>query len=87
MRRDWTGGFVYVIVERDVGVGVDDARGQIFSTGINHRYICRGSDILPYRSDFAVLHVNAAALDVAVSDGHHDGVFDQDIVVRCGLSG
>jgi hypothetical protein len=70
------------IIERDVGVGVNDARSQVFPAGIDHRNIGRRGYVFTYSGDFAILHINAAALDVAVSFRHHDGVFDQDIVVR-----
>ena len=39
--------------------------------------------VLAHGGDFAVLDVDAAVLDVAVSDGHDDGVLDDDIIVSC----
>ena len=34
------------------------------------------------RGNFSVLDVNAAVLNVAVGDGHHHGVLDQNFIVR-----
>ena len=89
VRRDRTGGFVHVVIERDVGVRVDNARRQIFSARIDHRGHAGAGDVLADGGNLSVLYINAAALDIAVSDGHHDGIFDQDFVMvgRRGLCG
>ena len=35
--------------------------------------------------DLAVLYIDGAVLDVAVSDGHHGGVLDDNFIVNGGL--
>ncbi len=82
LRRDRAGGLVHVVVERDVRVGVDDARRQIFAACIDHGGGRRRVYIFADRGDLAVLDVDAAVLNVAVRDGHHHGVLDQDFIVR-----
>ena len=87
LRRDRAGGLVHVIIQRDVRVRIDDARRQIFAAGIDHRRARRRSHILADGRDLAILDIDAAVLDIAVGDRHHDGVLDQDFIVRSGAGG
>ena len=84
LRRDRAGGFVDVVVERDMRVRIDDAGRQIFSAGVDHGRRRRRIHVLADGGDFAVLDIDAAVLDVAVSYGHHDGVLDYNFVVPGG---
>ena len=84
MRCDRACGFVDVFVERDVGVGIDDAGRQIFASGIDYRRASGRRDVLPYGSDFAVFDIDAAVRNLAMGYSHDHGVLDEYLVVGGG---
>ena len=82
LRRDRAGGLVHVVVERNVRVRVDDARREIFASGIDHGGAGGGVHVFAHGGNLSVLDVDAAVLNIAVGDGHHHGVLDQNFIVR-----
>src|SRR6202030_1875896 len=64
LRRNRAGGFVYVVIESDVGVGVDDAGGEVFSFGVDDGSCGGRVDAFSDGSDLAVFYVDGTILDV-----------------------
>src|ERR1700723_1274098 len=81
LRRDGAGGLVHVVIERDVGVTVDDAGGEIFSLGIDYGGAGGGVYGFADGGNLAILDIDFPVFDVAVGDGHQSGVFDDDVAM------
>ena len=65
-----------------MGVGIDDAGRQIFAAGVDHGRRRGRAYILAHRGDLAILDIYAAVFNVAVRNGHDDGILDHDFVMR-----
>ena len=62
-------------------VGIDDPWRQVFSAGIDHPRRGRRIHGFAYGGNLAVLDVNAAIFEVAVSHRYDDGILDDGFVV------
>src|SRR5579883_2747027 len=62
LRRDRTGGFVDVVIQRKMGVRIDEAGREILAAGIDHRGRSGSVDGLANGGDLAVLYIDAAVL-------------------------
>ncbi len=58
LRGDRAGGFVHIVIERDVRVRVDDAGSEIFPSRIDDRRAGRRIYVLTDRGDLAVFDVD-----------------------------
>jgi len=76
------GAGLVIVVEGDVRMGIDDARGKKFAASIDNGGGRRCVYILTYGCDLSVLDVDAAILNIAVCHCHHDRIPDQDFVMR-----
>jgi hypothetical protein len=79
VRGNWAGGFVNVTVEGDVGMRVDNAWSEVLAARIDHVDAGRSGDFGADGRDLAFFDVDAAVGNVALGDGHNDGVFDEDV--------
>lgn len=70
-----------VVIESNVRVRVDDARGKVLSSSINDGGARGRVHILADGGDLAVLDIDRAIRDVAVRHRHHGGVPDHNVVM------
>src|SRR5204862_3174260 len=68
-------------VKGDMRVRIHDSRRHVLASGINRGDSRRSVDVLPDRSDLAILDVNRAVLDVAVRYCHDNGILDDDVLM------
>ncbi len=80
LRSHRAGRFVDVVIERDMRVGIDDARRQVFSLRVDHAGVGGRIDRFADRGNLSILDVDRAVLDVAVRNGHDDRILDHDVV-------
>src|SRR4029077_13130440 len=81
LRGDRAGGLVYVIIERDVRVRIDDAGHHELAGSVDHHGAGGRIYALADRGNLSVVNVNAAIFDLAVSDGQDGPTFDDYIIV------